>query len=256
LAKDAAESANRLKSQFLAVMSHELRTPLNAILGFSEIIRDTTFGRGEELWDRYCDYARSVHDSGEHLLMLISDVLDLSKLEAGSYSLYIERIDLAEIVKSSLDIVRSQARRAKVRLAEFEPTGDLHLDADYRALKQITLNLLSNAVKFTPPDGEVAVSVDASEDRIVLCVRDTGIGIAHEHLDKVFDAFHQGDARLSRRYEGTGLGLSISRGLAEMHGGTVDLESELGIGTRVTVSLPRSQLAKRIPESSQPVQAA
>ena len=239
MARDSAESANRLKSQFLAVMSHELRTPLNAILGFSEVIRDAVLGTGETPWARYREYASSIHESGEHLLAVISEILDLSKIESGSYSLHIEPLDLSHTIRASLAFVRPQAERGGVRLVQCEPDGNLRIEADHRALKQVVLNLLSNAVKFTPPGGEVTVSSQSSEDCVTVTVRDTGIGIEPEDLKSVFEAFHQGNANVSRRYEGTGLGLSISRGLVEMHGGTIALESTPGIGTLATVRMPR-----------------
>jgi signal transduction histidine kinase len=238
MAKDAAESASKLKSQFLAVMSHELRTPLNAILGFSEVIRDRVFGGGEKMLDRYCDYAKSIHESGEHLLELISEVLDLSKIESGSYTLYIESVNIAAVLRSSLELVRPQASVRNLKLHYDETQWDCVIDADARALKQVVVNLLSNAVKFTPPDGQVSLQVVRNENEIVLSVSDTGIGIAPEHQKAVFEAFHQGEARLARTHEGTGLGLSISKGLIEMHGGTITLQSEEGVGTCLTVRLP------------------
>jgi signal transduction histidine kinase len=239
MAKDAAESASKLKSQFLATMSHELRTPLNAILGFSEVIRDRLLGSGEKMMDRYCDYAKSIHQSGRHLLELISEVLDLSKIESGSYTLYLESVDIGILLHSSLELVRPQAEARKLQLHCDEAEWNCIIEADARALKQVVVNLLSNAVKFTPPEGDVFVSVGATENEIEFSVRDTGIGIAPAHQKAVFEAFHQGEARIARSYEGTGLGLSISKGLIEMHGGTITLESEEGVGTLMTVRLPR-----------------
>lgn len=245
MAKDAAESANRLKSQFLAVMSHELRTPLNAILGFSEVIRDSTLGSGEASWCRYCEYAGSIHDSGRHLLELISDILDLSKIESGSYELLVEPVDLKLTVRASMALVRPQAECGALRLNYSEPSEDLWVQADQRAMKQVILNLLSNAVKFTPAGGEVTVDVEADDREVVVSVRDTGIGIAPEHLKNVFEAFHQGDANVSRRYEGTGLGLSITHRLVAMHGGSTVLTSEQGLGTRAVIRIPRDGTTAR-----------
>ena len=239
MARDAAESASRLKSQFLAVMSHELRTPLNAILGFSEVVRDRILGDDPLAWERYAEYAGSIHDSGEHLLALISEILDLSKIESGSYTIHPESVDLGHMIRATLALVRPQAERGDVRLLPPELAGNLRIEADARAMKQMILNLLSNAVKFTPPGGEVCVSATMDEDGITFSVRDTGIGIEPEHMKVVFEAFHQGNASVSRRYEGTGLGLSITRGLVEMHGGSIALESEPGMGTLATVHLPR-----------------
>jgi signal transduction histidine kinase len=239
MAKEAAESANRLKSQFLAVTSHELRTPLNAILGFSEVIRDCIFGNDEAAWKRYAEYAESIHNSGRHLLTLISEILDLSKIEAGSYTLEPEPIELSEVASDSLALLQPQAQRGGVALLPLSVTGDCHVEADRRAIAQVIINLLSNAVKFTPSGGEVALTITGQDAEAVIEVRDTGIGIAREHLENVFLAFHQGDAKLSRQYEGTGLGLSITRGIVEMHGGVIGLASEQGIGTTVTIKLPR-----------------
>ena len=239
LARDAAESANKLKSQFLAVMSHELRTPLNAILGFSEVVRDRVLGHDANAWERYCEYAGSIHDSGQHLLALISEILDLSKIESGSYTIHPEPLDLGHMIRATLALVKPQAERGDVRLLPVVQDGNLRIEADHRAMKQVILNLLSNAVKFTPPGGEVSVTAMAGEDCVTVSVRDTGIGIEPEHMKVVFEAFHQGNANVSRRYEGTGLGLSITRGLVEMHGGTIALESQQGSGTIATVRLPR-----------------
>ena len=239
LARDSAESANRLKSHFLATMSHELRTPLNAILGFSEIVREKMFGRGEVACDRYADYAASIHACGAHLLELISDVLDLSKIDAGSFTLNHEPLDIGIVTNAVLELVAPQAHRGNVTLVPFASTGSRTIEADSRAVKQILLNLLANAVKFTPAGGEVEVTMQADGSDVLLTVRDTGIGIAPEHLESVFEAFHQGDPRVSRRFEGTGLGLSITKRLVEQHDGKIWIESELGLGTRVMVSLPR-----------------
>jgi signal transduction histidine kinase len=244
LAKEAAESANRLKSQFLATMSHELRTPLNAILGFSEMIWSHVLGDTPDAWARYADYAKSIHSSGDHLRLLISEVLDLSKIDSGAFRLHIESCNMAALVTESLILVRPQAERGQVRLLPLKQEGDPVVQADSRALKQVLINLLSNAVKFTPKGGEVEVAFRASGDSILVSVRDTGIGIAAEHKKNVFEPFHQGDAHIARRYEGTGLGLSIVRGIIQMHQGEVWLESELHVGTQVFFRLPRGSQAK------------
>jgi signal transduction histidine kinase len=239
LAKDAAESANRLKSQFLATMSHELRTPLNAILGFSEMIWSHVLGESPEAWVRYADYAKSIHVSGDHLRLLITEVLDLSKIDSGAYSLNLEACDIPTLVGDSLLLVSPQAERGGLKLLPLRLEGDSTIEADSRALKQVLVNLLSNAVKFTPKGGEVEIICRNLGDDMEICVRDTGIGIAEEHKKTVFEPFHQGDARVARRYEGTGLGLSIVRGIIEMHGGHVWLESEPHVGTEVFIRLPR-----------------
>ena len=239
LAKEAAESANRLKSQFLATMSHELRTPLNAILGFSEMIWSHVLGDTPDAWVRYADYAKSIHASGDHLRLLISEVLDLSKIDSGAYRLHIESCDLSAIVTESLLLVRPQAGRGQVKLLPLRLEGDPVVQADSRALKQALINLLSNAVKFTPKGGEVEVCCKTLGDNVLVSVRDTGIGISDEHKKSVFEPFHQGDAHVARRYEGTGLGLSIVRGIIEMHQGEVWLESQQNVGTEVFFRLPR-----------------
>jgi signal transduction histidine kinase len=240
MARDAAESANRLKSKFLATMSHELRTPLNAILGFSEVIRDQVLGKGEKTSAKYLEYAGAIHSSGTHLLELISEVLDLSKIESGSYDLALERFDLADLVQVSLLLVQPQACRGDVEIKPLRKKGTLTVEADQRAIKQVIVNLLSNAVKFTPPGGKVEIACTEREDAVHVEVRDTGIGIAANFLESVFEPFHQGDANVARRYEGTGLGLSVCRGLIEMHGGEIRLESALSVGTRAHFHLPKA----------------
>ncbi len=245
MAKDAAESANRLKSQFLATMSHELRTPLNAILGFSEMIFSRVLGDNDQAWTRYADYARSIHESGDHLRLLITEVLDLSKIDSGAFRLAIESCSISSLVSDSMMLVGPQAERGQVRLLPLRLEGDAMVEADGRALKQVLVNLLSNAVKFTPKGGEVEVIVKSADEEMQICVRDTGIGIAEEHKKNAFEPFHQGDAKIARRYEGTGLGLSIVRGIVEMHGGTVWLESQPNIGTEVFFRLPRGSQRSR-----------
>jgi signal transduction histidine kinase len=243
LARDAAESANRLKSKFLATMSHELRTPLNAILGFSEIIQNRVLGNDRKAWERYSDYADSIHASGAHLLLLISEVLDLSKIESGLYRLCVGPVDIASLVRDALLLVEPQARQGAVTILPLRQDGDATVQADARAIKQVIVNLLSNAVKFTAPGGRVEIEIRQDGDIVELRVRDTGIGIAPELLDSIFEPFHQGDAMVARRYEGTGLGLSVSRGLLEMHNGSIRMESRLGEGTAAIVRLPQNMSA-------------
>ena len=249
-ARDAAESANKLKSKFLATMSHELRTPLNAIFGFSEVIHALGLGDDKQAWARYRDYAEAINTSGQHLLSLICEVLDLSKIESGSYRLRHEALDLQQVIRNSLSLVRLQADRGKVHILPVKTSGDLCIEADHRAVKQILVNLLSNAVKFTPELGEVEIVATELDGDIAFSVRDTGIGIPQEQLQNVFEPFHQGDAQVARRFEGTGLGLSITLGLVRMHGGELTVESEPNVGTTVSVRLPRrapsQTLAKRV----------
>lgn len=237
-AKISAESASRLKSQFLATMSHELRTPLNAILGFSEVIRDGIFGRTETAAEKYAEYAGSIHTSGRHLLALISEILDLSKIEAGSYVLDMRTLDLREMVEGALTIVSPAAEKAGVELRSTFPDAEVWFSADERAVRQIAINLLANAVKFTPRGGRVTVKVNIVDSMVEFAVTDTGIGIAEEHLPMVFEPFRQVDSSIRRRHEGTGLGLAITKRLVELHGGTITLHSELAVGTTVSVRLP------------------
>ena len=242
-AKAAVEAASRAKSDFLANMSHELRTPLNAILGFSEVIRDSVLGDTPSAWTKYREYAGSIYASGTHLLSLISEVLDLSKIESGGYRLHIERLDMQAVIRDSLMLVKPQAERGKVAILAVDVTGDVTVDADRRAIKQVIVNLLANAVKFTPGGGEIKVRCYEEDGAVHVNIRDSGIGIAEDLLESVFEAFHQGDAKLARQYGGTGLGLSVCRRLVEMHGGRIWLKSTPKIGTTVFFHLPKRNSA-------------
>ncbi|TAJ70033.1 MAG: HAMP domain-containing histidine kinase [Phenylobacterium sp.] len=230
----AAEQQNAGKSRFLANMSHELRTPLNAIMGFSDIMRQRLFG---PLGDRYAEYAELIHESGTHLLELINDVLDMSKIEAERFELSIESFDARDAVSAVLRLMRGQADRAGVNLRGVLPIGPLHADADKRALKQIALNLISNALKFTPRGGSVTVTVQGSDDILELVVADTGVGIAQDDLQRLGRPYEQaGDA--GQRAAGSGLGLSLVRAFARLHGGDMTVESTVGEGTTVTIRMP------------------
>jgi len=233
--REAANRANSAKSEFLATMSHELRTPLNAILGFSEVIREQMMGPHS---DRYVGYANDIHTSGQHLLALINDVLDLSKLEAGRLELHEEEIDLPELCNSCLVVVSGQAESGSVRLAQQGTEAVPGLFADARLIRQILLNLLSNAIKFTPSGGVVSLDVRSDARGIHLAVTDTGIGMTEHELAIALSPFGQIDSKIARRHKGTGLGLPIARSLAQLHGGDLTLESASGIGTTVTVQLP------------------
>jgi two-component system cell cycle sensor histidine kinase PleC len=237
-ARKRAETASRAKSQFLANMSHELRTPLNAVLGFAEVIRDRLYG--DDAMARYSEYAGNIHASGNHLLGLINDILDLSKIEAGKLELAPERFDLAEDVGEALRFVEPQATRKHVTLVRDMPTN-FEVFADKRALRQIAVNLLGNAVKFTPPGGRVTLSLGRDAlGHVRIAVSDTGIGIRREDLDRVLETFGQGRHDISPAEEhGTGLGLAIAKSLAEAHGGQIGIESQVGEGTTVTVTLPQ-----------------
>jgi len=233
-ARTDAEAMAAGKSTFLASMSHELRTPLNAIMGFSDIMRNGLFG---ELSGRYAEYADLIHESGAHLLDLINDVLDMSKIEARRYELIIETFDAREPVSGALRIMRVQADAAGIALRASLPAQAVQVDADKRALKQIVLNLLSNALKFTPEGGSVTLTLAYRNEVLELSVADTGVGIAPEDLERLGKPYEQaGDA--GSKVKGTGLGLSLVRSFAELHGGDMTIESTLGDGTAVTLHMP------------------
>jgi signal transduction histidine kinase len=240
MALDTAATASQAKSQFLATMSHELRTPLNAIIGFSEMLAAETFG---PLGDsRYPDYAHSISASGRHLLDLINDILDFTKLDAGRLELHDEEIDLHELVAGALRMIELEASRAglavQVALGEDLPL----LRADARRVRQVLLNLLSNAVKFTPRGGEIRLTATRHGGDLAIVIADTGIGIAAEDIPRALERFGQVDSSLSRKYQGTGLGLPLARRLMELHGGWLALESAVGIGTTVTAGFPGERL--------------
>ncbi len=233
-ARDSAEQQNAGKSRFLANMSHELRTPLNAIMGFSDIMRQRLFGA---MSDRYAEYAELIHESGAHLLELINDVLDMSKIEAERFELAREDFDAREAITAVLRLMRGQADRAGIQLRGALPPEPLEAEADRRAVKQIALNLLSNALKFTPRGGAVTISARASGKMLEIVVADTGVGIAPEDLVRLGRPFEQaGDA--DQRQAGSGLGLSLVRAFARLHGGEMTIESTLGEGAVVTVRMP------------------
>ncbi len=245
-ARDQAEVANRAKSEFLANMSHELRTPLNAILGFSEVMITEMFG---PLGDRhYWQYAGDIHESGQHLLSLINDILDLSKIEAGRFALAEEDVNPVEVAKAVLRLVAGRAENAGLEI-EFRVDGDIaQYRLDPRAMKQVLLNLISNSIKFTPSGGQIIFRLYVSAAyELAYQITDTGIGIAANDIVRIMAPFGQVDSHLSRKHPGTGLGLPISHALVMMHGGSLRLESEPGVGTTVTVTLPP---LRRVPGSS------
>ncbi|MDB5447336.1 MAG: divJ [Phenylobacterium sp.] len=233
-ARVAAVQQNQGKSRFLANMSHELRTPLNAIMGFSDIMRQRLFG---PISDRYAEYAELVHESGAHLLELINDVLDMSKIEADRFELAREGFDPRDPVSAALRLMRGQADRAGVSLRGVLPAEPMAADADRRAVKQIAINLLSNALKFTPRGGAVTLTLQPAGEMLELIVADTGVGIAPDDLERLGRPFEQaGDA--NQRVGGSGLGLSLVRAFAQLHGGEMCIESTLGEGATVIVRMP------------------
>lgn len=240
IARNEAEAREQGKTRFLANMSHELRTPLNAVLGFSDIMRQRLFG---PIPDRYAEYAENIHQAGEHLLDLINDLLDVSKIEAERYALAIEKFDAREVVSDAMALVRVNADDKGVSLSGVLPPEAVEVSADRRALKQIALNLLSNAVKFTPDGGAVTVTVEAIGPYLEIVVADTGVGIAPEDVKRLGRPFEQAGAPEQRR-QGTGLGLSLVRAFAELHGGRMSIESTLGEGTAVTVRMPVALVAR------------
>jgi PAS domain S-box-containing protein len=241
-AKEAADKASIAKSELMANMSHELRTPLNAIIGFSSAMKEEVYGPLDE---KYREYLGDIHQSGSHLLELINDILDVSALEAGALELKEENVILNDIAVASVNIVSQLATDGQVTITlSFDPEIPL-IRGDARRLKQVLLNLLSNAVKFTQPGGVVSLSTQRNDDNSVsLIVADSGIGMDKDELEKALSMFGQVDSGLDRQHEGTGLGLPLSKGLMEMHDGMMEVESEKGQGTVITLTLPKQRILK------------
>ena len=238
--KFRAEEANAAKSKFLANMSHELRTPLNAIIGFSEIMESGMFGPLGA--DKYIEYSRDIRESGQYLLDVINDILDMSKIEAGGIRLSPEAVELDTLLADCIRVVSTRASEKRLAIkAEVEPA--IHLNADRRALKQIALNVLSNAVKFTPDGGAVTVQGRLRGGAVIIGIRDNGIGIPRQALQKLGRPFEQVESQLTKRHQGSGLGLAIAKSLVELHGGAMRIRSRLGRGTLVMVRLPADAAA-------------
>ncbi len=240
-----AEAANRAKSEFLANMSHELRTPLNAIMGFSEIIKSESFGPVGGT--HYRGYAEDIHASGQHLLALINDILDLSRVESGIEELHEEIVEVPMVIRSVLKLANPCAVNGGVELG-LDILDDLPLlRADERKLRQILVNLLANAIKFTEPGGQITFRAWCRADSgFVFQVVDTGIGIAPNDIPRALARFGQIDGALNRKYDGTGLGLPLSKSLVELHGGSLDVQSQVGAGTTVTVRLPAARVIQSL----------
>ena len=234
-----AQASDRAKTKFLANMSHELRTPLNAIIGFSEVIKLNT----QQPTERYPEYAQYIHDAAIHLLDLINGILDLARIEAGKVELEEETVSISELIYSVVTTIKPMAEKKLVSIDCRSRQTDALIWVDQTKFKQVLLNLLSNAVKFSQPSGKVVV--DCSRDGhgdLVISVKDTGVGIPREQLDKVLEPFEQVEDHLTRRNEGTGLGLPIAKALIELHGGQLSLDSELNVGTTAELRLPRDRI--------------
>lgn len=247
VAKETAEASSKVKSQFLANMSHELRTPLNAIIGFSELIQNQIYG---PLQKQYRDYATIIHESGHHLLNLVSDILDIAKIEAGKFVLDIRDVDLTESVAYCVRLVKNRADERGIRLVTLLPAQGLTFSADQRAFRQILLNLLSNAIKFSRPGEEVEVAARITGETLIVTVRDHGIGMPESLLARVGQPFEQAVNDPVHAREGTGLGLSLVRALIHQHGGALKIESREGVGTAVTCELPLNRMADGAAEAA------
>ena len=230
---DQAETANALKSKFLANMSHEIRTPLNAIIGFSEVLSSQYFG---PMNDKYVSYANDIHLSGTHMLALINDILDLSKIESGHEELTMAECDIIELVDACIQLMMPQINQGRIEIKKDYCQDSIMVCLDERKMRQVVLNLLSNAVKFTPWDGEIRIIIEPWEKGVAIRIEDTGIGVKAEHMDTIFEPFGQVNNPMVSQH-GTGLGLPLARALCELHGGSLEFESIYEQGTKVSVHL-------------------
>lgn len=243
-AREDSESASRAKSAFIATISHELRTPLNAILGFSELLNRELLSKSRDA--RQLEYCRIIHDSGEHLMSLVRDLLDISKIEAGKLTICTEPFAVRDVIKSAIETLHPAARSKSIAV-DVEIADELdEMVGDQRALKQMLMNLLSNACKFTPAGGRIEVTAATVGDHAVLAVRDTGIGIPADHVKRLGEPFYQVDSSYARQLEGAGLGLAIVRGLLGLHSGRLEIESQPGEGSCFTLILPLDAEAKDV----------
>lgn len=236
--RDLADKSNAAKSRFLANMSHELRTPLNAIIGFSDLLKSGMVGLNDT--EKQVEYQGLINDSAHHLLHVLNDILDMSKIEAGKYEIHPEEVDFAKIIQSSCAMLMPLAQNANVMLDLSRVNQSIMMEADSKAIRQIIINIVSNAIKFTRPNTVIEISAQRLGREVEFIVKDYGRGISPEGLKSLGNPFYQVDNEKSRKHEGTGLGLSIVKGLLELHGGTFSIKSGIDIGTTVTIALSRS----------------